>query len=238
MAVTSAAFQKKSHPQRLNNKMRENSLKFDWSGIEFPVDLKKIDRFEKQNNYAINVFGYEDSVYPLRISNREVEESNIIDLLLISERETNHYCWIKNLSRLLSKQMTNHNGERYICRRCLSSFRSDESLQKHREYCQNHDAVKVEMPSEANKYLSFKNYNRKMRVPFVIYADFECFTESLDTSLPNDQKRYTVKYQRHKPSGYCYYIKCFDDNICQPILRKYTATFANEDVEDKFIISL
>ena len=134
--------------------------------------------------------------------------------------------------------MTNHNGERYICRRCLNSFRSDESLQKHREYCQNHDAVKVEMPSEANKYLSFKNYNRKMRVPFVIYADFECFTESLDTSLPNDQKSYTVKYQRHKPSGYCYYIKCFDDNICQPILRKYTATFANEDVEDKFIISL
>jgi len=58
--------------------MREKSLKFDRSGIEFPVDLKKIDRFEKQNNYAINVFGYEDSVYPLRISNREVEESNII----------------------------------------------------------------------------------------------------------------------------------------------------------------
>lgn len=202
---------------------------------EFPVDLKKIDRFEKQNNYAINVFGYEDSVYPLRISNREVEESNIIDLLLISERETNHYCWIKNLSRLLSKQMTNHNGERYICRRCLISFRSDESLQKHREYCQNHGEIKVEMPSEGEKYLNFKNCNRKMRVPFVIYADFESFTERIDTCSPHNEKRFINKCQSHKPSGFCYYIKSFDDSVYKSRLVQYTAYSPYDDVSQKFI---
>ena len=33
--------------------------KFNWDGIDFPVSIKQIDKFERQNNYAINVFGYE-----------------------------------------------------------------------------------------------------------------------------------------------------------------------------------
>ena len=54
-AVTSAVFPKKKHGERLNNQMRENSNNFDWSGIEFPVSLKQIDKIENQNPYAINV---------------------------------------------------------------------------------------------------------------------------------------------------------------------------------------
>ena len=36
-AVTSAGFPRENHPERLNEEMRENSEKFEWSGIEFPV---------------------------------------------------------------------------------------------------------------------------------------------------------------------------------------------------------
>ena len=68
-AVTSAIYTAKNHPERLNKKMRDNSEKFNWSGIEFPVSLKQIDKFERQNNLAVNVFGVEgEKVYPLRIS--------------------------------------------------------------------------------------------------------------------------------------------------------------------------
>ena len=40
-------------------------------GIEYPVRLEDIDKFEKQNpSISITVFGYEEkSVYPLRNSN-------------------------------------------------------------------------------------------------------------------------------------------------------------------------
>ena len=58
-AVTSAVFPKEKDGQRLNDEMRENSEKFDWSGMEFPVTLRDIAKFEKQNPYAINVYGYE-----------------------------------------------------------------------------------------------------------------------------------------------------------------------------------
>ena len=46
----------------------ENSKKFNWDGIEFPASFKDVDKFEKQNpSVSVNVFGYEQEVYPLRI---------------------------------------------------------------------------------------------------------------------------------------------------------------------------
>ena len=57
-AVTSAVFPRKN-PQVLTETVRENAKTFDWTGIRFPVSLKQIDTFERQNNYAINVYGFE-----------------------------------------------------------------------------------------------------------------------------------------------------------------------------------
>ena len=69
----------------------------------------------------LSMFFYLDgSVYPLRIS--EVERDYNIDLLLIEKDGKNHYCLIKNLSRLLSKQVAKHDGALAFCRRCLNHF--------------------------------------------------------------------------------------------------------------------
>ena len=77
-----------------------------------------------------------------------------------------------------------------------------------------------------------------MRVPSVIYADFECFTKKISTCSPDGSKSYTKQFQQHKPSGYCYLIKCFDDNLFAPILDKYTAQSPNEDISQRFVSSL
>ena len=77
-----------------------------------------------------------------------------------------------------------------------------------------------------------------MRVPFVIYADFECFTKKISTCSPDGSKSYTKQFQQHKPSGYCYLIKCFDDNLFEPKLDKYTAQSPDEDISQRFISSL
>jgi len=54
------------------------------------------------------------------------------------------------------------------------------------------------------KFLS-NHYCRKMRVPFVVYTDFECFTKPIDSCEPKPQESYTQEYQQHKPSGFGYY---------------------------------
>ena len=241
-AVTSAVFPAERDGERLSKQMREDSEKFDWTGIEFPVSLKQIDKFENHNPYAINVYGYEGVVYPLRISKKN---DQVINLLLIANEETNHYCWIKNMSRLLSSQVNNHQHKLHFCYRCLNSFPSVKSLEKHIEYCQNNEAVKIEMPIRVDKdgntfpvYIKFNHFHKKMRVPFVVYADFESFTEKIDTCQPKDGKSFTNRYQKHKPSGFCYLIKCFDDNLLSPKLVKYTAESPNDNVPQLFIESL
>ena len=52
-----------------------------------------------------------------------------------------------------------------------------------------------------------------MRVPFIVYADFEFFTPQLSTCQLNPDKSYTNPYQKHISCGFCYHIKCFDDTL-------------------------
>ena len=245
-AVTSAIYTAKNHLERLNKKMKINSEKFNWKGIEFPVSLKQIVKFEKQNTFAVNVFGIEgEKVYPLRIS--EKREKQFIDLLLISKGETNHYCWIRNKSRLLSSQVSKHMSSRFFCDRCFNHFPNKPALEKHLEWCSNNEAVRIEFPRYKDKdgeeldcpvFLKFKKFNKSMRVPFVVYADFECFTEKIQTCYPDESRSFTNQYQHHKPSGFCYLIKCFDDELMKPKLVQYTAESVNEDISKKFIDSI
>ena len=108
--------------------MRINSEKCNWEGIEFPVSLKQIVKFEKQNPFAVNVFGIEgEKVYPLRIS--EEREKKFIDLLLISKGKTTHYCWVKNKSRLLTSQVSKHKSSRFFCDRCINHFSNKPALE-------------------------------------------------------------------------------------------------------------
>ena len=118
--------------------------------------------------------------------------------------------------------------------RCLNPFHSQESLDKHLEYCNTNEAVKIEMP-EDGATLSFKNYNRSMRVPFIVYADFESFIKPIDTCGPNPTNSYTKQYQKHSPSSFCYYIKCFDDEVYSQNPVTYTASTENEDVVQIFV---
>ena len=48
---------------------------------------------------------------------------------------------------------------------------------------------------------------------------------------PNPESSYTKRYQKHDPSSFCYYIKCFDDKVYKPKLVSYTG----EDVVQKFV---
>ena len=143
---------------------------------------------------------------------------------------------------MFSGQVSKHGHARFFCDRCINNFPNSPALKKHLEYCSNHDAVRIEFPKpkkgKEKAFLKFKNYKKKMRVPFAIYADFECFTKKISTCSPDGSKSYTKQFQQHKPSGYCYLIKCFDDNLFAPILDTYTAQSPDEDISQRFISSL
>ena len=55
--------------ERIDIKFREKSEVLNWEALKFPVNLSDINKFENHNSsISVNVFGYENLVYPLRIS--------------------------------------------------------------------------------------------------------------------------------------------------------------------------
>ena len=207
-------------------KSKENTLNME--GIDYPVNLKDIKRFEKQNlDISISVLGYskDERIYPLRISEftkkkKEDERKHNIVLLLIKNGDNSHYCYVKNLSALLSSQINKHDHKLYFCLNCLSGYDDPEKLEKHKEYCSEEESIKINMP-KPDTYIKFKNYLYSERAPFAIYADFESILKPLDTCKPDPNKSYTHKYQKHEPLSFVYYIKSFDESVYKSTLRKY-----------------
>ena len=207
------------HPERVKHKLVLDSRKYDRKDLSFPVKLKDIWKFEKNNpGISLNVFGYEKNVYPLRVSK---VKGKAVDLLLISEEDKQHYCVVKNLSRLLSSQFDSHEHESFVCRRCLNHFTSEERLETQLKICSQKDLVKIEMKEGT---VRFKNYNRSMKVPFVIYADFEAVNKKV-----SETKGRTKKHLEHKAGGFCFQVVCFDESIrfdpvlSEPQVRKKTS---------------
>ena len=217
------------NPNRITKALKNQSEKYNWNDIEFPTKLKDIHKFEKNNNVNVNVFSFDNEtkkVYTLRLSKSGHKET--INLFLYNE----HYGVVKNLSRLVSSQVSKRDN--IICERCLNHFRTLKSLEKHLELCQNHDHQRHVYPNKHNKHAFFKQFQKTHRVPFVVYADFECFVEPTGDKIGKG----TVQYQKHTPSGFCYTIKCVDGTIYEDKTVLYTAKGEGEDIGKKFVESL
>jgi hypothetical protein len=55
-----------------------------------------------------------------------------------------HFTWIKNMSALLSKQLSARDHKTYICERCLNYFRTVDLLEKHKSLCLNINNMRLE----------------------------------------------------------------------------------------------
>ena len=231
------------HPRQKNDSRLADLKKYEkdlnTKGITFPVSIKDITRFENLNPDipGINVFSVDDckSFYPLRMALRDPLKT--IDLFLYEEDGKYHYSLIKNFSRLFRSQITSRTKEPIqICKRCFCHYTKEELLHKHISYCSNNETVAVVMPPK-DTMLAFENYHKSLPIPFVVYADFECFTKPLHNCSPNPENSYTYNYQKHEPSGFCFYVKGIVPNKeIRPIT--YTKTKSDDNVAEIFVNKL
>ena len=120
---TSIKFSRKKS-ERIDKKLREKSEVLNWDGLKFPVNLSDINKFENHNSsISVNVFGYKKLVYPLRISKHNYKRESTVNFLLISDDTKQHYCWIKDINKLLSLQTSKDGHVRHVCFRCLNTFK-------------------------------------------------------------------------------------------------------------------
>ena len=144
-----------SHPERINKQDKKIASTLHYRGIKFPLKARDCEIVEERFNINVNVFGYENKVFPLYVSKNE--ES--LNVLLISNEEKSHYVFIKDFNRLMySEVKTKNQHKKHFCMSCLQNFTTKEILNNHRERClliNDTQAVKYE-----TGIIKFKNYEK------------------------------------------------------------------------------
>ncbi len=168
LCLTAALYPAKANKKRVSA-YRANINKIKMHGVSTPVSLKDIPKVEHMNNIGINVFEYEDKIYPVYISKNS--HTSVVNLLLYKE----HYYLITKidsfLTSMLSKKL-NHTLS-FFCLKCLNKFSSQALRDKHKVLCDTHKTQILKMPKE--KVLKFKDWQKSLFMPVVIYYDTEAY---------------------------------------------------------------
>lgn len=209
------------HPTTMDPEHVEQYLQYEqevnMNGITYPVTISQIGKVENQNeNISVNVFTYEnDGIVPLRITEK-YNSLHHINLLWLKYEENSHYCLISDLNRFLSRT-NKHKSQLYFCPYCLHGFHKDTLLQEHKRYCSRHGAQRADLPVPGKTdHLEFTDYEKTLRTPFVIYADFETINIKLQTCQPNPCKSATTSTTKLDVCGFGYKVVCEDERYTKP----------------------
>lgn len=244
-AVMSALYPAEKHSDRMSS-YPPYMFELKLERITFPMTIGQIPLFERQNKISINVFTLKKQKNKFSVNScflTKNKRERHVNLLLIQERYSEndendsesddpinyHFVWIKDLSRLVSSQLNRTKGKKYICERCLNYFHSQDKFDKHTVDCQNMNECKIRMPTKENNIFKFKNYQHKIKQPFIIFADLE----SLLIPEREGSKMNTQKYQDHRPCSIGYFVKCDYDNTLS-----FYKSYRGEDCVDWFVSEL
>ena len=69
---------------RINKEDKKIAAKLNYSNIEFPLNINDYELIEDRFNMNVNVFGYENKVYPLYIS--KISHTQTLNLFINNSR--------------------------------------------------------------------------------------------------------------------------------------------------------
>ena len=111
---------------------------------------------------------------------------------------------------------TLHCGRKHFCHYCLQAFSTEELLKNHIKNCfKINGKQRIVMPKKG-EFVKFRNQERKIKSPFIIYAAFESISLSENNDKQNPKEFYTNKWQNHIACSYGYKLVCVDDKFSKP----------------------
>ncbi|XP_041451689.1 uncharacterized protein LOC121405149 [Drosophila obscura] len=174
------------------------TLPINFAGLDFPLNPRHIQRFMDINpEISITVFGFDNEksqVFGPLFYPKEVREHHI-NMLLIESDHSAHYTWIKRLSALISSQTGRRKVKQWFCNICLNYSQSEEASLRHKEICSGKVST---LPHPKQALLKFKNQHRALKVPFVVYGDFECLLEPTNVAVSAN----TINVNTHIPISF------------------------------------
>ncbi|GJQ87763.1 hypothetical protein Trydic_g14174 [Trypoxylus dichotomus] len=222
-AVVSALYPAEhgAHPDRTSSYPHFEDV-LNLAEITFPIQRNAISKFEKNNNISVNVYFLEKNL--LVVPNRLTKEkkNRHVNLLLIQNKtdpQKYHYVWIKDLSRLVSRQLDIHDHKKFFCDRCLHYFHSEARLRVHSNECvqPTRDPKKTHQhtPYSVGYYfkcsyddsLSFYRSYRGKDCAVWLVCELQSLAEDVETAykcpIPMD-KLTPVQYRQYATSPTCH----------------------------------
>lgn len=198
-------FVKGKNRDRIDKRYDAFLNKFNFESLNFPSHLTDVYTFEKINSYvSVNVFSLDENqkIIPIKVCSFEKEEH--FDLLLLTNGNHQHFCFISDFERLIRSQLTKNKNAIKICKRCFTFYKNDENCSEkmidHLERCRINPPAKVLLPVSkddgSQPVLKFKNFHHIFPLPIVCYADFECILKPVATCCPNPKNSYTVSTEK------------------------------------------
>ena len=124
-----------------------------------------IQKIEKKHCIGINIFGYENNEkYPIYVS-------KTCWLIIDRGRNKKHYVLINDFNRFVYDHSL-YRRRKYFCRYCLQAFIREKILKSHIESCFKIDDKQTITMFKKGEYVKFKNFERKVKSPFIILCGF------------------------------------------------------------------
>ena len=205
----------------INKQDKKIAANLNYSDIVFPLDINGYKKIEDRFQMQVNVFGYENKVYPLYISKKSYNQT--LNLLLITKKDKSHHVFIKDFNRLMFSK-TKHKDKKHFCMSCLQNFSTKEILNDQKKCClliNGCQAVNYE-----SVIIKFTNYNKQIPILCKIYADTQCFLKRTQIK----EGEHTIKYQEHYLNSIGAKLVCIDDRFTLPSI-----IFKGKDCINKFI---
>ena len=115
-------------------------------------------------------------------------------IIYFTAGETSHYVLVKDLSRLVSREYNNDKGKKYFCQYCLCGCTSEEVLENHLGKCKLYRAQRIKLPEadhrKGSDKVKFTKTEYQLRLPFVIYVDFESILHKQNLCEPSLPKSF------------------------------------------------
>ena len=141
-------------------------------------------------------------------------EDKHVDLLLTGEEGKRHCLLTKDFNTFMY-DLTLHRIRKHFCCYCLPAFSTEEILKRCIKDCfKIYGKQRIIMPKKG-EYVKCKNYERKIKLTFIIYADFENILVREDNGKQNPKQSCTSKYQKHITCSHGDKLVCVDDKFSQ-----------------------
>lgn len=218
------------HPPQRNKKnpSRTETYKefiplYNFTCIEYPLEISKIKIFENKNSIAVNIFHLNGEAFlPYRISKYNYTNNyKTVNLLMQIDLENNqsHFYGIKDINKIFNS--TNCH-KRNICYNCLNTFAKKVDMNIHYQLCLKNEATPIRYPKGENGYipqLLFNNIRKQVKVGYVLYADFESILkpeineEDSNDNLDPLSRSMIRKVNSHQVSGFSYTLIRLDGKV-------------------------